>query len=394
MGRHGLRSCHGTRLMVVLAVWIMSHPGRNWTEFLSQWSSKVLALRRPPVLVDNTNMINDIVPPGRGSQGVLGWLKTRRIEPKTIPVEKEVSALWSLADKFSFILSGIVGARVAFLHEAGAGIAGGAVLRGMALTVSSALLTAFGGGTQSAMLLWASSRAAGENEPRPRFAWQSAGPLLWSLLGLLIACIMQLTNTFAVIDNVHWLLPLHAGICAGCAAVHSGWFAPKKETFLQYFSNRSKQIFGKAVVTGVSVVGAFQHWRNMTFFADLKVAKDKDGDRDEVSRPPVLEAVVNEMVSEVHREKRRAFFRHPAYRWLLSIPGVFLYAFGGGVLRDLLNNRVPAAFSASAVLPMFVGVLCCLGLHHMENGRKGQGGLVLFAGIPITMLLFGAASRI
>mmetsp|Transcript_37875 Transcript_37875/g.83110 ORF Transcript_37875/g.83110 Transcript_37875/m.83110 type:complete len:394 (-) Transcript_37875:697-1878(-) len=393
MGRHGLRSCHGTRLMVVLAVWIMSHPGRNWTEFLSQWSSKVLALRRPPVLVDNTNMINDIVPPGRGSQGVLGWLKTRRIEPKTIPVEKEVSALWSLADKFSFILSGIVGARVAFLHEAGAGIAGGAVLRGMALTVSSALLTAFGGGTQSAMLLWASSRAAGENEPRPRFAWQSVGPHLWSLLGVAIACSLYMTNTLSVLDTLHWLGPLYGGISAGFAAVYSGWFQPCEiESWFQSAARQSKQLWRKAVVTGVSFASSLKLWTDIAFSRKALANVVEMSERCEV-RPLPVEEVLKDMLVEISHESSRSARPHPALRWFVTLLGLFVYSFGGGVLRDLLNHTLPVAFHASVIIPMAVGILFCLALHWLESRGRGQGGLVLLAGVPFTMLLFRAASR-
>eukprot|EP00448_Togula_jolla_P027854 CAMPEP_0170649728 /NCGR_PEP_ID=MMETSP0224-20130122/45442_1 /TAXON_ID=285029 /ORGANISM="Togula jolla, Strain CCCM 725" /LENGTH=283 /DNA_ID=CAMNT_0010981379 /DNA_START=15 /DNA_END=866 /DNA_ORIENTATION=- len=283
-------------------------------------------------------------------------------------------------------MSGLLGARVAFLHAAGAGFAAGAMLQGMVVVLSSALLTAFGGGTQSAVLLWVSTRIAGSQEP-------SVGPHLWSLLGVAIACSLYMTNTLSVLDTLHWLGPLYGGISAGFAAVYSGWFQPCEiESWFQSAARQSKQLWRKAVVTGVSFASSLKLWTDIAFSRKALANVVEMSERCEV-RPLPVEEVLKDMLVEISHESSRSARPHPALRWFVTLLGLFVYSFGGGVLRDLLNHTLPVAFHASVIIPMAVGILFCLALHWLESRGRGQGGLVLLAGVPFTMLLFRAASR-
>jgi len=76
-------------------------------------------------------------------------------------------------------------------------------------------------------------------------------------------------------------------------------------------------------------------------------------------------------------------------RSLLSLPGLFLYSFGGGLWRDILLWRMPAAFDLCNVVPFAIGLLLCLWLVEINGGPIQRSNSILYVGgIPSVTCVF------
>lgn len=264
--------------------------------------------------------------------------RRRRPPPPTGPPHL-FPRLWSCADKVCLCLCGLIGARFAFALEgstAARGIVG--VSRTAISAVGAALLTAFGGGTQSKVLHWAVERVAGNSaRPFPQFPWQRAGPFLWVLIGVSAAALLRSTGWLAAFEEgpLTCLASINAGIVAGLAVVDSGWFPRRDEAPAEH------QKYDPALV---------------------------------------------ELLLQPHEHSSTYRFR------AVSALGAFLYTSGGGIWRDILGMRWPTAFTPSYILPMMAGVFICRAIHELGDKRLTSGRCVFTLGVPATACLLAAFS--
>jgi len=253
--------------------------------------------------------------------------------------------LWRCAGCISFALSGLIGARFVF-SVARPSTASST----LAMATASALLTAFGGSTQSKLLQWVTRQATEQSDhPLPSFAWQQLGPYVWTSFGLLAAVLLHFGGLLARFEGS--LMPLlsavNAGLIAGLAVVDSGWLvkADRKQplTWLQQW----QQDLEKAMLKTLPGLG-------------------------------------------LEREAAKRTLRLSSWR-ILTAPGLLLYTCGGGIWRDLLTMRTPSAFAIRNAVPLLLGILLCFVLHELGNKRRRDGKqLVLAAGVPATSCLFAA----
>jgi len=247
--------------------------------------------------------------------------------------------LWFLANKLSLAICGLVGARFALRLAATQDTV---TLTTVAAATISALLTAFGGALQSKWLQYLAS-GGGSRPARAAGSGPQTACYVTVLSGVVLAVLLQCTGVLTSMEGrvFKFIVSTNMGICAGLAVIDwSGW----RTAIIARYSK---------------------------------------------ARGPIGSAMRRTRQWATGMSQRRAPPKRASLSLLASVPGTFLYMFGGGVWRDLLGRTSPVAFRVGTLVPASLGVILCALIYEFVDKRQ-CGTFVLIAGVPMASVLTAA----